>query len=61
MLRVGTLGDVRTIKLILTVNDNVEFIELWLIPELRYLPAKVRYSDDRGFVTEQLVVSLNYK
>ena len=61
MLRVGTLGDVRTIKLILTATDGNEFIELWLIPAWRYLPAKVRYSDDRGFVTEQLVVSLNYK
>lgn|GEM_PF-3791296 len=61
MLRVGTLGEVRTIKLILTVSNSVEFVELWLIPELRYLPAKVRYSDERGFVTEQLVVSLGFK
>ena len=61
ILRVGALGDVRTVKLTLAVADGAEFIELWLIPERRYLPAKVRYSDEQGFVTEQSVVSLGYK
>ena len=60
-LRIPALGDVSTMKLLLTSGDSTEVLELWLIPESHYLPAKVRHVDEHGVVTEQLVVSLSFK
>ena len=53
-------GGVSTIKLVLSTRDSPEIVELWLIPDLHYLPAKVRYTDRQGMVTEQVVISLDF-
>jgi hypothetical protein len=55
------LGGVRTIKLVLSTPDSAEIIELWLVPDLHYLPAKLRHTDRNGVVTEQVVTSLDFK
>ncbi|MBL8412812.1 MAG: DUF3108 domain-containing protein, partial [Propionivibrio sp.] len=55
---IPSLGGVRTIKLVLSTSDSPEIIELWLVPDLHYLPAKVRHIDRQGVVTEQVVTSL---
>lgn len=58
-LAVPAIGSVRTVKLVFTTGSSPEIIELWLIPEQRYLPAKVRHTDRLGGITEQVVVSLD--
>lgn len=60
-LAIPSIGNVQTMKLVFTAADSPEIIELWLIPDKRYLPARVRYTDKLGLVTEQLVVSLEAK
>jgi hypothetical protein len=57
---IPSLGGVRTIKLVLSTSDSPEIIELWLVPDLHYLPAKVRHIDRQGVVTEQVVISLDF-
>jgi len=57
---IPSLGGVRTIKLVLSTTDSPEVIELWLIPDLHYLPAKLRYTDRNGVITEQLVTALEF-
>jgi hypothetical protein len=61
VIRIESVGDLRASKLVLTTIDSPEFIELWLIPEMHHLPVKVRHTDRRGIVTEQVAISLNYK
>lgn len=58
-LAIPAIGSVRTVKLVFTTGNSPEIIELWLIPDQRYLPAKVRHTDRLGGITEQLVVSLD--
>ncbi len=58
---IPSLGGVHTIKVVLSSNDSPETIELWLIPDLHYLPAKLRHTDRNGVITEQLVTSLEFK
>lgn len=55
-----SFGDVRSIKLILTAGDSSETIELWLVPDLHYLPVKMRHTDVKGDVIEQVVTSLDF-
>lgn len=57
---IPSLGGVRTIKLVLSTSDSPEIVELWLVPDLHYLPAKVRHTDRQGAVTEQVVISLDF-
>lgn len=57
---IPSLGGVRTIKLVLSTSDSPEIIELWLVPDLHYLPAKVRHIDRQGVITEQVVTSLDF-
>ena len=57
---IPSLGGVRTIKLVFSTSDSPEIVELWLVPDLHYLPAKVRHTDRQGVVTEQLVTSLDF-
>ncbi len=61
IIHIESIGDLRASKLIFTTTDSPEFIELWLIPEMHHLPVKVRHTDRRGIVTEQVAISLNYK
>ena len=61
MLAITSIGSVRTVKLVFTTADSPDIIELWLIPDKRYLPAKVRHTDRLGGITEQVVVSLDAK
>jgi hypothetical protein len=56
---VGTIGNVRTMKLVLSTTASTEIIELWLIPGMNFLPAKVRHTDKLGVVTEQVVTSID--
>lgn len=58
-LSIPSLGSIQTMKLVFSTTDGPEIIELWLIPDRRYLPAKMRHTDRKGLVTEQVVVSLD--
>jgi len=58
---IPSLGGVRTLKVVLSSGESPETIELWLIPDLHYLPAKLRHTDRNGVITEQLVTSLEFK
>jgi hypothetical protein len=55
------IGSVQTMKLVFSTADSPDIIELWLIPDKRYLPARVRHTDRLGVITEQVVVSLDAK
>lgn len=61
VLRIPSLGEIRTVKLVVTALETSEVLELWLVPNLSYLPAKVRHIDERGVETEQLVVGLRFE
>ncbi len=58
-LAVPGIGSVRTVRLVFSTGNSPEIIELWLIPDQRYLPAKVRHTDRLGGITEQVVVSID--
>jgi hypothetical protein len=60
-LAIPSLGLVQVMKLVFSTAGSAETIELWLIPDKRYLPAKMRHVDRLGVITEQLVVSLDSK
>lgn len=60
-LPIASFGVAHTVKLVLTTSDSGETIELWLVPDLHFLPVKVRHSDTQGVVTEQLATSLDFK
>ncbi|MEI7431406.1 MAG: hypothetical protein WCL27_13210 [Betaproteobacteria bacterium] len=60
-LSIVSQGEVHTIKLLFSSSESSETIELWLIPDSHYLPAKMRHTDKRGVVTEQVTVSLDFK
>ncbi len=59
LIAVGTIGNIRTMKLVLSTTASTEIIELWLIPGMNFLPAKVRHTDRLGVVTEQVVTSID--
>lgn len=59
-LTIASHGNVHTVKLFFSTSDSSETIELWLIPDLHYLPAKMRHTDTRGNITEQVTVSLDF-
>lgn len=58
-LTIPAIGNVQVMKLVFSTAGSPETIELWLIPDKRYLPAKMRHTDRLGVVTEQVVVSLD--
>ena len=60
-LPLTALGGVRAIKLVLSSSDSADSIELWLVPDMHYLPVKVRHTDRQGRVTEQVAISLDFK
>jgi hypothetical protein len=60
-LSITALGGVRAIKLIVSSSESAEIIELWVVPDMHYLPVKVRHTDAQGVVTEQLAISLDFK
>lgn len=55
-LFIASLGVMRTSKVVLFTSGSAEIIELWLLPDLHYLP-KIRHVDERGVITEQMVNS----
>ena len=59
----GIAGLGRTLKLELRAAEggSKELIELWLLPERRHLPVRVRYTDARGEVTEMVATSLDFE
>lgn len=57
-LAIPSIGNVQVMKLVFSTAGSTDLIELWLIPDQRYLPAKMRHTDRHGLVTEQVVVSL---
>lgn len=59
-LRIPGRGDILATKLILRGEKTKDAIELWLIPQLGYLPAKARYIAENGSVVEQNVLSLDF-
>jgi hypothetical protein len=58
-LAVPPIGNVQVLKLVFSTAGSAEIIELWLIPDKRYLPAKMRHTDRLGVITEQVVMSLD--
>ena len=60
-LPIEALGGSLAIKLVLTTSESTETIELWIVPDMHYLPVKVRHVDSDGVVTEQVVVSLDFQ
>lgn len=59
-LFIASLGVMRTSKVVLSTSGSAEMIELWLLPDLHYLPAKMRHVDERGVITEQVVSSISF-
>jgi hypothetical protein len=55
------LGRLNTAHITLLNFDNNESIEMWLAPNYKYLPVKVRYSDSDGTNFVQLVKTLSIK
>jgi hypothetical protein len=60
-LPLAAMGGVRAIKLVITADDSPETIELWLVPDMHYLPVKLRHTDRQGNITEQVALSLDFK
>lgn len=60
-LNFASQGEVQAVKLRFSSADSSETIELWLLPDLHYLPAKMRHTDKRGVVTEQVTLALEFK
>lgn len=60
-LFIASLGVMRTSKVVLSTSGSAEIIELWLLPDLHYLPAKIRHVDERGVITEQMVSSISFQ
>lgn len=58
---IPAFGGVRALMLLFSTSESNETIELWLVPNLHYLPVKIRYTDRQGQVTEQVVTSLDFK
>ena len=57
---ITALDGVRAIKLDLLPREGTDSIELWLVPDMHYLPVRVRYTDSRGDVSEQRAVKLDF-
>lgn len=59
------LGEIRVTRVTLQPEKadtrSGERIELYLVPEMGYLPIRVREIDEAGNVTEQRVTSLVYR
>lgn len=59
------LGEIRVTRISLqpegvSTSDGVR-IELYLVPEMGYLPIRVRHTDHNGYITEQRVTNLVYR
>ena len=54
-------GAVRTLRVVLSGSEYADIIELWLAPDFRYLPVKVRYTNSNGDVIEQLATTINFR
>ena len=57
------LAGVRTIRLVIVPDGDegsVEKLELWLAPDMRYLPVMARYVDGKGEVTELRATKLDF-
>ncbi len=52
-------GSVRTLKVMVFESAKGETIELWLAPDMRYLPVRVRHKDRAGLITDQVAISLS--
>lgn len=59
------LGEIRVTKITLQPEaaspGGGDRIELYLVPEMGYLPVRIRYADESGYVTEQRVIHLIYR
>lgn len=60
-LPITVLGGLRAIKLVVSIRDSPETIELWLVPDMHYLPVKARHTDRHGVITEQVATSIDFK
>lgn len=60
-IEVKSQGPVRTLHVVLSGNESADTIELWLAPDFRYLPVKVRHTSSNGSVNEQLATSISFK
>lgn len=60
LLNIAAMGNVQTVKILLKSKGVKELIELWLMPEKRFLPARMRYTDESGQITDLIVLSLSF-
>ncbi|HEY3327925.1 MAG TPA: DUF3108 domain-containing protein [Novimethylophilus sp.] len=59
-VEINPLGVLKAVHItILSTNDNSETTELWLVPDLHYLPVKISHRDMHGNTIEQVAVSFN--
>lgn len=59
------LGDVSVLRITLQAksasNRGGEKVELYLVPEMGFLPVRMRYTNEFGQIIEQRVTGLNYR
>ena len=58
---VKSQGAIRTLHVILSGSEYADTIELWLAPDFRYLPLKVRHTNSSGDVIELLATSIDFR
>ena len=54
------MGSVRALVIVLSSEKGDETIKLWLLPDMLYLPVRVRFTDAQGEIREQRAVSLDF-
>ncbi len=57
---IAGLGEVHSVKVAFSTSESSETIELWVVPDLHYLPVKARYVDKQGLITEQAATALDF-
>lgn len=59
-VEVASMGSVRALVIVLSSEKGDETIKLWLLPDMLYLPVRVRFTDAQGEIREQRAVSLDF-
>jgi hypothetical protein len=57
---IAGLGEVHSVKLVFSTGESSETIELWVVPDLHYLPVKARHVDRQGLITEQAATAVDF-
>ena len=57
------LAGVKTVRIVVVPEnggEGSEQLDLWLVPDMRYLPVMARYVDERGEITELRATKLDF-